>query len=194
MLKEEILPQLDIKDRSKIKRAKGYEAHAKKTRRDYDLEKYASFFINHLGELDDISSDYTALEIANDEGFNVSSELKKRYGLTNFRICNIGGIQELVENPTRLKQINLIHAVLPMNDCFSLIRYLADIPYLSDTETRVALGMYGGSYDPDFEYNRRVLNSLFRNLDFYDYEEEIVSGTSLKLIMSNYQKNMRMKH
>lgn len=171
------------------------EKPLQKLPKEDELEKYASFFRKNLLTIDDIENpDYTALEIANDEGLNVTSVLKRKNEKLNFKICHIELIETLLENPIELQKINLVHVVLPFDDAFSLIQSLSSIPEISETSTRVALGLYGNPKDSDYDYKRRVLNRMIRSLDFFDYKGDDIDGTTVKMVWSTYQKNMRKRH
>ena len=204
MKKESIVTMLDVKnEKLAIKnRLSGSpsdvmikESTSKKTPREKALERYAEFFRKNLSKLDDIENpDYTALEIANDEGLNVTSILKQNNKKLNFKICHIELIETLMENPIELKKINLVHAVLPFDDAASLVKCLSNIPEVSKTATRVALGLYGSTEDANYAFSRKVLNSMLQSLDFFGYKEDQMDGTTVKMIWSTYQKNMRMRH
>ena len=115
MKKESIVTMLDVKnEKLAIKnRLSGSpsdvmikESTSKKTPREKELERYAEFFRKNLSKLDDIENpDYTALEIANDEGLNVTSILKQNNKKLNFKICHIELIETLMENPIELKKL-----------------------------------------------------------------------------------------
>ncbi len=167
----------------------------KKAQREERLEKYTEFFKQNLSKIDDIENpNYIALEIANDEGLNVTEVLKKDNGSLNFKLCNIGLIETLLQNPAELKKINLVHAVLPFDDSALLIKDLLTIPEVSKASTRVVLGLYGDSQDLNYDHSERVLRSMIRNLDFFDYKGDEIDGTTVKMVWSTYQKNMRMRH
>lgn len=171
------------------------EMTPQKSPREEALERYAQFFKKNLAKVDDIESpDYTALEIANDEGLNVTSVLKQNNAKLNFKICHIGLIETLIENPVELQKVNLIHAVLPFDNASALVTYLSDIPEISNATTRVALGLYGSPEDSNYDYSRRVLSRMIRSLDFFDYKDDEIDGTTVKMVWSTYQKNMRMRH
>ena len=204
MKKESTLTMLDVKnEKLAVKnRLSGSlsgvmitEMTPQKSPREEALERYAQFFKKNLAKVDDIESpDYTALEIANDEGLNVTSVLKQNNAKLNFKICHIGLIETLIENPVELQKVNLIHAVLPFDNASALVTYLSDIPEISNATTRVALGLYGSSEDSNYDYSRRVLSRMIRSLDFFDYKDDEIDGTTVKMVWSTYQKNMRMRH
>ncbi len=204
MKKESTLTMLDVKnEKLAVKnRLSGSlsgvmitEMTPQKSPREEALERYAQFFKKNLAKVDDIeSSDYTALEIANDEGLNVTSVLKQNNAKLNFKICHIGLIETLIENPVELQKVNLIHAVLPFDNASALVTYLSDIPEISNATTRVALGLYGSPKDSNYDYSRRVLSRMIRSLDFFDYKDDEIDGTTVKMVWSTYQKNMRMRH
>lgn len=204
MKKESTLTMLDVKnEKLAVKnRLSGSlsgvmitEMTPQKSPREEALERYAQFFKKNLAKVDDIeSSDYTALEIANDEGLNVTSVLKQNNAKLNFKICHIGLIETLIENPVELQKVNLIHAVLPFDNASALVTYLSDIPEISNATTRVALGLYGSPEDSNYDYSRRVLSRMIRSLDFFDYKDDEIDGTTVKMVWSTYQKNMRMRH
>lgn len=204
MKKESTLTMLDVKnEKLAVKnRLSGSlsgvmitEMTPQKSPREEALERYAQFFKKNLAKVDDIESpDYTALEIANDEGLNVTSVLKQNNAKLNFKICHIGLIETLMENPVELQKVNLIHAVLPFDNASALVTYLSDIPEISNATTRVALGLYGSLEDSNYDYSRRVLSRMIRSLDFFDYKDDEIDGTTVKMVWSTYQKNMRMRH
>lgn len=204
MKKESTLTMLDVKnEKLAVKnRLSGSlsgvmitEMTPQKSPREEALERYAQFFKKNLAKVDDIESpDYTALEIANDEGLNVTSVLKQNNAKLNFKICHIGLIETLIENPVELQKVNLIHAVLPFDNASALVTYLSDIPEISNATTRVALGLYGSPEDSNYDYSRRVLSRMIRSLDFFDYKDDEIDGTTVKMVWSTYQKNMRMRH
>ena len=71
-----------------------------KIRKEKDLKKYVEFFKDQISQIENISDpDFSALEIVNDEGLTVSSELQKSDGLTNFQVCNIGYVNKLLQHP-----------------------------------------------------------------------------------------------
>lgn len=191
MEKEIIVPQLDVRKRL----LRSQQEEKVKTERELLLEEYTAFFKENISSVVDIESkNYTALEIANDEGLNVTFGLKKENNSLNFNVCNIGLIEALMADSAKLKRVNLIHAVLPFEDSSLLLKYLVDIPTISEAQTRVALGLYGTKEDADYDYNDRVIREMFRRLDFSDFKGVEKSGVSMKLVWSTYQKNMRMKH
>lgn len=204
MKKESTLTMLDVKnEKLAVKnRLSGSlsgvmitEMTPQKSPREEALERYAQFFKKNLAKVDDIESpNYTALEIANDEGLNVTSVLKQNNAKLNFKICHIGLIETLIENPIELQKVNLIHAVLPFDNASALVTYLSDIPEISNATTRVALGLYGSLEDSNYDYSRRVLSRMIRSLDFFDYKDDEIDGTTVKMVWSTYQKNMRMRH
>lgn len=204
MKKESTLTMLDVKnEKLAVKnRLSGSlsgvmitEMTPQKSPREEALERYAEFFRKNLAKVDDIESpEYTALEIANDEGLNVTSVLKQNNEKLNFKVCHIGLIETLTKNPIELQKVNLIHAVLPFDNASSLVTYLSDIPEISNATTRVALGLYGNSEDFADDYSRRILSRMIRSLDFFDYKDDEIDGTTVKMVWSTYQKNMRMRH
>lgn len=48
--------------------------------------------------------------------------------------------------------------------------------------------------DANYAFSRKVLNSMLQSLDFFGYKEDQMDGTTVKMIWSTYQKNMRMRH
>ena len=204
MKKESTLTMLDVKnEKLAVKnRLSGSlsgvmitEMTPQKSPREEALERYAQFFKKNLAKVDDIESpNYTALEIANDEGLNVTSVLKQNNAKLNFKICHIALIETLIENPVELQKVNLIHAVLPFDNASALVTYLSDIPEISNATTRVALGLYGSPKDSNYDYSRRVLSRMIRSLDFFDYKDDEIDGTTVKMVWSTYKKNMRMRH
>ena len=171
------------------------EMTPQKSPREEALERYAQFFKKNLAKVDDIESpDYTALEIANDEGLNVTSVLKQNNAKLNFKICHIGLIETLIENPVELQKVNLIHAVLPFDNASALVTYLSDIPEDFKCNNKSCFRFIRQSEDSNYDYSRRVLSRMIRSLDFFDYKDDEIDGTTVKMVWSTYQKNMRMRH
>lgn len=186
--------QLDVKEQLALPNKTDKVRKPEKTEREIALAKYARFFKRNIARLDDVTDpNYIALEIVNDEGLMVSRELQEDGGFSNFKICHIGVINTLIENPAMLSQINLVHAVMPFDDVYSLIKAFAKIPELTNAKTRVVLGTYD-NYDDEHDRNIRVLNNLIRELDFSGYHCADEDGTALKMVCSTYQKNLRMRH
>lgn len=185
--------QLDVKEQLALPNKIDKVRKPEKTEREIALAKYARFFKRNMAKFNITDPNYTALEIVNDEGLMVSRELQEDGGFSNFKICNIGVINTLIENPVKLFQINLVHAVMPFDDVYSLIKAFAKIPELTNARTRVVLGTYD-NYDDEHDRNIRILNNLIRELDFSGYHCMDEDGTSLKMVYSTYQKNLRMRH
>ena len=185
--------QLDVKEQLALPNKIDKVRKPEKTEREIVLAKYARFFKRNMAKFNITDPNYTALEIVNDEGLMVSRELQEDGGFSNFKICNIGVINTLIENPVKLSQINLVHAVMPFDDVYSLIKAFAKIPELTNARTRVVLGTYD-NYDDEHDRNIRILNNLIRELDFSGYHCMDEDGTALKMVYSTYQKNLRMRH
>ena len=186
--------QLDVKEQLALPNKTDKVIKPEKTEREIALAKYARFFKRNIARLDDVTDpNYIALEIVNDEGLMVSRELQEDGGFSNFKICHIGVMNTLLENPAKLSQISLVHAVMPFDDVYSLIKVYAKIPELTNAKTRVVLGTYD-NYDDEHDRNIRVLNNLIRELDFSGYHCADEDGTALKMVYSTYQKNLRMRH
>lgn len=184
MLQELVLPTVDIKTELK----KGV-ATKKLSDEEIQFIKYADFFKERLEKKADYTNpNYRALEVINDDGFAVSNYLH----LGNFKVCNPDLIEFLLENPVQLSKFNLVHAVMPFDDIASLISSFAKIPEVTNADVRVILGAY--DYDEDaHKFNKRVLDRFIDDLDFCDYYSMDNDGTSLKLVCSTYQKNMKMR-
>ncbi len=120
--------QLDVKEQLALTNKTDKVRKPEKTEREIALAKYARFFKRNMAKFNITDPNYTALEIVNDEGLMVSRELQEDGGFSNFKICNIGVINTLIENPAKLSQINLVHAVMPFDDVYSLIKVYAKIP------------------------------------------------------------------
>ena len=185
--------QLDVKEQLALPNKIDKVRKPEKTEREIALAKYTRFFKRNMAKFNITDPNYTALEIVNDEGLMVSRELQEDGGFSNFKICNIGVINTLIENPVKLSQINLVHAVMPFDDVYSLIKAFAKIPELTNAKTRVVLGTYD-NYDDEHDRNIRILNNLIRELDFSGYHCMDEDGTALKMVYSTYQKNLRMRH
>ena len=197
---KESIAQLDVTEeqlalKNKISGVNISTNVSQKTEREKALEKYASFFKKNLSRLDDIEdSNYLALEIVNDEGLTISSQLQENGGFTNFKICHASLVETLLENPAKLSQISLIHAVMPFDDIYPLIQSFNKIPEVTNSKTRVVLGTYDNYDEEEHQQNIRVLNGLIRGLDFYRYKGLDIDGTSVKMVYSTYQQNLRMRH
>ena len=87
----------------------------------------------------------------------------------------------------------LVHAVLPFESVYPLVKLFARIPEITKADTRVILGVYDNYEDDLHDYNRRVLDNLIRDLDFSGYHAADVDGTSLKMVYSTYQKNLKLR-
>ena len=185
--------QLDVKEQLALPNKIDKVRKPEKTEREIALAKYARFFKRNMAKFNITDPNYTALEIVNDEGLMVSRELQEDGGFSNFKICNIGVINTLIENPVKLSQINLVHAVMPFDDVYSLIKAFAKIPELTNAKTRVVLGTYD-NYDDEHDRNIRILNNLIRELDFSGYHCMDEDVTALKMVYSNKKKNLRMRH
>ena len=188
---EKILPQLDVKQYIKLKDRFNVQNHNILTEKDKQLERYADFFKEIISEIDNVDDNYTALEILNDDGLLVSAFMKDK---PNFKVCHMQLVKLLTEESTQLSKINLVHAVLPIDDAYSLVQILKKVPEVTNADTRVILGAYDDYNDLEHEQNRRVLRGLMNGLDFWNYERRDVQGTCLRMVYSTYQKNMKMRH
>lgn len=186
--------QLDVKEQLALQNKIDEVRKPKKSEREIALAKYAKFFKRNIARLDDITNpNYTAIEVVNDEGLTVSHELQENGEFANFKICHAGLIDTLLENPAKLSKINLVHAVMPFDEVYSLVQAFAKIPELTNAKTRVVLGTYDNYEDAEHEQNVRVINGLMRSLDFSGYHSADIDGTSVKMVYSTYQKNLRMR-
>lgn len=184
--------QLDVKKQLVLHKDK---SKPKKTERELALVKYAGFLKSNLVRLEDITDpNYVALEVVNDEGLTVSSVLKEEGEFSNFKICHAALLDTLLENPIQLAKINLIHAVMPFNDVYPIVQAFSKIPEVTGAKTRVILGTYDNYEDAEHKFNLRVLNNLMSSLDFSGYHGADIDGTSVKMVYSTYQKNLRMRH
>lgn len=182
----EVLPQLDVRNRQNINL--GEISKSSKP----ELERYAEFFRKNLSRIADYTApNYLALEVLNDEGFLVSECMQD---LPNFKVCHMSLIETLLENPAKLSKINLIHGVMPFDESYSLIQMLSKVPEVSGANTRVILGAYDNYEDEIHNHNRKVLNCFIDSLDFSGYHAADMDGTSVKMVYSTYQKNLRKRH
>lgn len=182
----EVLPQLDVRSKKNISSLETFENHKP------ELEKYTEFFRKKLSRIADYTDpNYLALEVLNDEGFLVSECMKD---LPNFKVCHMSLIETLLENPVKLSKVNLIHGVMPFDESYSLIQMLSKVPEVSGANTRVILGAYDNYEDEIHNHNRKVLNCFIDSLDFSGYHAADMDGTSVKLVYSTYQKNLRKRH
>lgn len=200
MKKESTVMQLDVKDeqlalKNKIVRSSELGQAPKKSEREIALSRYAKFFERNLSVIDDITNpNYSALEVVNDEGLIVSRELQQNGNFSNFKICHANLLEVLLENPAKLSEINLVHAVMPFEDVYPLVQALVKIPEVTKAKTRVVFGCYDNAEDSEHDFNIRVLNGLIRDLDFCRFKSANYDGTSVKMVVSTYQKNLRMRH
>lgn len=188
-----VLPQLDVenKQRKDILGNSFTNLSNEKSEKEVGLERYTEFFKKNLSRLADYTDpNYLALEIVNDEGLVVSEQLD----LPNFKVCHASLIETLLENPVKLSEIKLVHAVMPFDEVHPIVKMFAKIPEVSKADTRVIFGAYDNYEDDAHEYNRRVIRGLMNALDFSGYHGADIDGTSVKMIYSTYQKNLRMRH
>ena len=195
MKKESTILQLDVKDKQFALKNKNDEfLKSQVTEREKALDKYVRFFEHNLSVIDNIKdADYMALEVVNDEGLTVSGKLQER-GFSNFKICHANLLEVLLENPAVLSRINLVHAVMPFDSVYPIIKVFSKIPELSKTNTRVVLGAYDNYEEIEHEQNKRALDGLMNELDFCRYKGADYDGVSVRMICSTYQKNLRMRH
>lgn len=193
-MKESVM-QLDVQEKLALKNKISGASKPQKTEREMALEKYARFFKQSLSRLDDIENpNYLALEVVNDEGLTTTSQLQENREFSNFKICHVSLLETLIQNPIKLSNVNLIHAVMPFDDVYPLIQMLARVPEVTNARTRIVLGTYDNYDEEENHQNIRVLNGLMRNLDFYHYKGADIDGTAVKMVVSTYQKNLRMRH
>ena len=195
MKKESTILQLDVKDKQFALKNKNDEfLKSQGTETERALDKYVRFFEHNLSVIDNINdADYVALEVVNDEGLTVSGKLQER-GFSNFKICHANLLEVLLENPAVLSRINLVHAVMPFDSVYPIIKVFSKIPELSKTNTRVVLGAYDNYEEIEHEQNKRALDGLMNELDFCRYKGADYDGVSVRMICSTYQKNLRMRH
>ena len=189
-----VVPQLDVEKKQKkdILDNSLINLSNEKSEKEIKLEKYTSFFRKNLSRLADYTDpNYLALEIMNDEGLLVSEHMKD---LSNFKVCHASLIETLLDNPAKLSEIKLVHAVMPFDEVYPIVKMLAKIPEVSNADTRIIFGAYDNYEDDIHEYNRRVLRGLMNSLDFNGYHMADIDGTSVKMVYSTYQKNLRMRH
>lgn len=180
-----ILPQLDVKENKTLL------LDEVMSEKEVLLERYARFFKANLARFADYTDpNYNAIEVINDEGLIVTQFMDK---LPNFNLCHISLIESLIENPMKLKEISLVHAVMPFEDTYRLISALSKVPEVSDSKTRVILGTFD-DYGDDHKLNQRILNNMMNSLDFCGYHSADIDGTSLRMVYSNYKKNLRKRH
>lgn len=180
-----ILPQLDVKENKTLL------PDEEMSEKEVLLERYAIFFKANLARFADYTDpNYKAIEVINDEGLIVTQFMDK---LPNFNLCHISLIESLIENPMKLKEISLVHAVMPFEDTYRLISALSKVPEVSDSKTRVILGTFD-NYGDDHKLNQRILNNMMNSLDFCGYHSADIDGTSLRMVYSNYKKNLRKRH
>ena len=180
-----ILPQLDVKENKTLL------PDEEMSEKEVLLERYAIFFKANLARFADYTDpNYKAIEVINDEGLIVTQFMDK---LPNFNLCHISLIESLIENPMKLKEISLVHAVMPFEDAYRLISALSKVPEVSDSKTRVILGTFD-NYGDDHKLNQRILNNMMNSLDFCGYHSADIDGTSLRMVYSNYKKNLRKRH
>ena len=189
MLKNAVLPKLDVRSNIDAKNNEK-DLNVSSSLRERSLEKYADFFGRQLSRLENYNdSNYLALEVVNDDGLVVS-----KFMGDNFKLCSLDALTTLAENPAKLARVRLVHAVLPFESVYPLVKLFARIPEITKADTRVILGVYDNYEDDLHDYNRRVLDNLIRDLDFSGYHAADVDGTSLKMVYSTYQKNLKLRH
>lgn len=185
-----VLPQLDVEDKKKNNSFTNLSKE--KSEKEIGLERYAEFFRKNLSRLADYTDpNYLALEIVNDEGLVVSKYMKN---LPNFKVCHASLIETLLDNPIKLSKIKLVHAVMPFDEVYPIVKMLAKVPEVSDADTRVIFGSYDNYEEGIHDFNSRVMRGLMDALDFNGYHAADMDGTSVKMIYSTYQKNLRMRH
>lgn len=188
MLKNAVLPKLDVRSNIDAKNNEK-DLNVSSSLRERSLEKYADFFGRQLSRLENYNdSNYLALEVVNDDGLVVS-----KFMGDNFKLCSLDALTTLAENPAKLARVRLVHAVLPFESVYPLVKLFAKIPEITKADTRVILGVYDNYEDDLHDYNRRVLDNLIRDLDFSGYHAADVDGTSLKMVYSTYQKNLKLR-
>lgn len=188
MLKNAVLPKLDVRSNIDAKNNEK-DLNVSSSLRERSLEKYADFFGRQLSRLENYNdSNYLALEVVNDDGLVVS-----KFMGDNFKLCSLDALTTLAENPAKLARVRLVHAVLPFESVYPLVKLFARIPEITKADTRVILGVYDNYEDDLHDYNRRVLDNLIRDLDFSGYHAADVDGTSLKMVYSTYQKNLKLR-
>lgn len=188
MLKNAVLPKLDVRSNIDAKNNEK-DLNVSSSLRERSLEKYADFFGRQLSRLENYNdSNYLALEVVNDDGLVVS-----KFMGDNFKLCSLDALTILAENPAKLARVRLVHAVLPFESVYPLVKLFARIPEITKADTRVILGVYDNYEDDLHDYNRRVLDNLIRDLDFSGYHAADVDGTSLKMVYSTYQKNLKLR-
>ncbi len=170
--------------------------------KEEELKQYADFFQKEISKLEKVKKGqiYNAIEIANEQFLTVTDYLNRDLIQSqdlkiNYQINTLDGLMRLLENPMQLKKVNLIHAVMPFEDAVSLVYPLSQIPQVSECRTRVVLGAYGNVNDAEeLDFNNRVMNAMFNQLDFCVFRENMKNGVYSKMVYSAYQKNMKMKH
>ena len=188
MLKNAVLPKLDVRSNIDAKNNEK-DLNVSSSLRERSLEKYADFFGRQLSRLENYNdSNYLALEVVNDDGLVVSKFMGE-----NFKLCSLDALTTLAENPAKLARVRLVHAVLPFESVYPLVKLFSRIPEITKADTRVILGVYDNYEDDLHDYNRRVLDNLIRDLDFSGYHAADVDGTSLKMVYSTYQKNLKLR-
>lgn len=199
VVKEDILmPKSTISDIKIVDRNITLEEKKKREQ----LKKYAKFFYHQISDIEDFDDDktYNAIEIANEHFMTTTDYLDKKSILTdgfngNWQVNTLDGLIRLLENPIQLQKVDLVHAVMPFEDAVSIIYPLVRIPEVSNSRTRIALGVYGDLNNADeLDYNIRVINAISDELDFSGYVEKTEDNTYMKMVYSTYQKNLRMRH
>ena len=108
--------------------------------------------------------------------------------LSNFKVCHASLIETLLDNPVKLSEIKLVHAVMPFDEVYPIVKMLAKIPEVSNADTRIIFGAYDNYEDEIHEHNRRVLRGLMNSLDFNGYHMADIDGTCGKLCRSGCHK------
>ena len=186
----DILPQLDVKTR-KVTLDDNKIVKASFDLEDEGLKTYSEFFRKQLKQVDNLDDSYKALEIINDNGSLVTSYLSD---LPNFKVCHLSLIELLSQDASKLSDINLVHALMPIEDASNLVNLFKKIPEITNAKTRVLLGAYDEYETLEHEQNRRVLRGMMNGLDFWDYKREDNNGICVRMVYSAYQKNMKMRH
>ena len=186
----DILPQLDVKNR-KISLNDTKVVKASFDLEDKSLKIYSKFFRKQLEQFSDFDDNYKALEIINDSGRLVTSHLSD---LPNFKVCHLSLIELLSQDASKLSDINLVHALMPIEEASTLVNLFKKIPDITNAKTRVLLGAYDDYETLEHEQNRRVLRGVMNGLDFWNYKREDNDGVCVRMVYSAYQKNMKMRH
>lgn len=154
------------------------------------FQGYLDFFKQNI-KLLNLENSYQ-LEIANDQFLTVSDYYEDK---RKCRIFTIDMLEELLEKPTKLAKVDLVHAVMPFDEALKLINGFSKVPEVTNARTTVILGAYGDKNDKYMlDYNKRVLAGLTNKLDFCEYVCEEDKDSYFKMIYSTYKKNIKMRH